>query len=54
MGLLLIFATLGQSTHAADGDQTKLERIRTQSIAALGDPGATRLPAPSWQGHSDR
>jgi len=41
IGFLLIVATLGQSAHAADGDQTKFKRIRTQYIAALGDPGAT-------------
>ncbi len=40
MGLLASVAPLGQSALAA-GDPTKFQRVRTQYIAALGDPGAS-------------
>jgi hypothetical protein len=49
MGLLMMMAALGQSTHAISEDQTKFKRIPTQFIAALGDPGATSgSGAQSW------
>src|SRR3970282_2992390 len=32
---------MAQAVHAAGGGQTKFQRISTQFIAALGDPGAT-------------
>jgi hypothetical protein len=39
--LLVTIASVAQTVHAAGGGQTKFQRISTQFIAALGDPGAT-------------
>jgi hypothetical protein len=39
--LLVTLAAVAQLVHAAGGGQTKFQRISTQFIAALGDPGAT-------------
>ena len=41
MGLLMMMVAFGQPAHAAGKDQTKIKRIPTQYIAALGDPRAT-------------
>jgi len=38
--LLVTIALMGQPVHAGGGDLTKFQRISTQYIAALGDPGA--------------
>ncbi len=47
--LLVMMAGLGQSVYAAGGGQPKFQRISTQYIAALGDPGATSgNGAESW------
>ena len=47
--LLVMMAASGQSVHAADGGQTRFQRISTQFIAALGPPGATSgSGAQSW------
>ncbi len=47
--LLVTIATAAQPVHAAGGGQTKFQRISTQYIAALGDPGATSgSGAQSW------
>jgi hypothetical protein len=47
--LLVIIAAVAQLVHAAGGGQTKFQRISTQFIAALGDPGATSgSGAQSW------
>ena len=49
MGLLMMMVALGQSAHAQGKDQTKIKRIPTQYIAALGDPGANSgSGAQSW------
>ena len=50
LGSLLPAFTLSRSqANAADGGQTKFQRISTQYIAALGDPGATSgNGAQSW------
>jgi hypothetical protein len=49
MALLIMMVAVGQSIHAIDEDQTKFERIRTQFIAALGEPDATSgSNAHSW------
>ena len=39
--LLVMISAVAQPVHAAGGGQTKFQRIATQFIAALGDPGAT-------------
>ena len=39
--MLVTRAAVAQPVHAAGGGQTKFQRISTQFIAALGDPGAT-------------
>ena len=42
-------SNLRSHVHAAGGGQTKFQRISTQFIAALGDPGATSgSGAQSW------
>ncbi|WP_455389882.1 hypothetical protein, partial [Petrachloros mirabilis] len=47
--LLVTIAAVAQPVHAAGGGQTKFQRISTQFIAALGDPGATSgSGAQSW------
>ena len=47
--LLVTIAAVAQLVHAAGGGQTKFQRISTQFIAALGDPGATSgSGAQSW------
>ena len=47
--LLVTIAAVVQPVHAAGGGQTKFQRISTQFIAALGDPGATSgSGAQSW------
>ena len=47
--LLLSFDLSPSQTRAAGGGQTKFQRISTQYIAALGDPGATSgSGAQSW------
>jgi len=47
--LLVTIAAVAQPVDAADGGQTKVQRISTQFIAALGDPGATSgSGAQSW------
>jgi hypothetical protein len=47
--LLVTIAAVAQPVHAAGGGQTKVQRISTQFIAALGDPGATSgSGAQSW------
>jgi hypothetical protein len=49
IGLLMMMAALGQSTQAADKDQTKFKHVATQYIAALGDPGANSgIIAQAW------
>lgn len=49
MALLILIVTLGHSAQAIGDDQTKFKRIRTQFIAALGEPGATSgSNAQSW------
>ena len=49
MGLLVMMAAAGQSAHATGDGQTRFKPIRTQFIAALGDPGATAgSGAQSW------
>ena len=49
MGLLMMMVAMGQSAHAAGKDETKIKRIPTQYIAALGDPRATSgSGAQSW------
>src|ERR1700720_4026994 len=49
IGLLMMMAALGQSTQAADKDQTKFKHVPTQYIAALGDPGANSgIIAQAW------
>ena len=46
---LLALAAAVQPVHAAGGGQTKFQRISTQFIAALGNPGATSgSGAQSW------
>ena len=47
--VLVTIAAVAQVVHAAGGGQTKIQRISTQFIAALGDPGATSgSGAQSW------
>jgi len=47
--LLVTIAAVAQPVHVAGGSQTKFQRISTQFIAALGDPGATSgSGAQSW------
>jgi hypothetical protein len=47
--LLVTIAAAAQPVHAAGGGQAKFQRISTQYIAALGDPGATSgSGAQSW------
>ena len=47
--VLLSFHLSRSQAHAAGADQTKIRRISTQYIAALGDPGATSgSGAQSW------
>ena len=41
MGLFMTMAILGQSAQAINEGQTRFQRIPTQFIAALGDPGAS-------------
>ena len=41
MGAIFVMVSMGQSAQATDADQTRFERVRTQFIAALGDPAAT-------------
>ena len=49
IGLLVMMAAAGQSAHATGDGQTRFKPIRTQFIAALGDPGATSgSGAQSW------
>ncbi len=49
MALLATIASVVQPVHAAGGEQTKVRRISTQFIAALGDPSATSgSGAQSW------
>ena len=49
MALLMTMAAVGQSVPAVGGGQTRFQRISTQYIAALGDPGATSgSGAQSW------
>jgi hypothetical protein len=49
MALLMTMAAVGQSVPAVGGGQTRFQRISTQYIAALGDPGATSgSSAQSW------
>ena len=49
MGLLVMMATAGQLAQATGDVQTRFKPIRTQFIAALGDPGATSgSGAQSW------
>ncbi|MGY8814058.1 MAG: hypothetical protein ACKVHQ_04990 [Gammaproteobacteria bacterium] len=49
MVLLILIVTLGHSAYTFGDDQTKFKRIRTQFIAALGEPGATSgSNAQSW------
>ena len=49
MALLATIASVAQPVYAAGGGQTKVRRISTQFIAALGDPGATSgSGAQSW------
>jgi hypothetical protein len=46
---LLTMVAMGQSVYAEGGGQTRFQRIPTQFIAALGDPGATSgSGAQSW------
>src|SRR6476660_4350125 len=47
--MLVTIAIVAQSVHAAGEGQMKVQRISTQFIAALGDPGATSgSGAQSW------
>jgi len=47
--LLVTIAAVAQLVLAAGGSQTKIQRVSTQYIAALGDPGATSgSGAQSW------
>ena len=49
MALLVMLVAAVQPVHAAGGSQTKFQRIPTQFIAALGEPGATSgSGAQSW------
>ena len=49
MALLITMAAVGQSVPALSGGHTRFQRISTQYIAALGDPGATSgSGAQSW------
>ncbi len=47
--LFVMMGTLGPSVYAAEGGQTKFQRISTQFVAALGPPGASSgNGAQSW------
>jgi hypothetical protein len=49
MGLVMMMVTLGQPVYATGDGQTVFKRIRTQFIAALGDPDASSgSDAQSW------
>ncbi|NKB62752.1 MAG: hypothetical protein GKR95_11750 [Gammaproteobacteria bacterium] len=40
LGMLMMVATFGQSAHGAAEEKTKFRAVKTQFIAALGDPNA--------------
>ncbi len=49
MSLLIILSFLGEPAHAESEGQMKFKRVRTQFIAALGDPAVTSgIGAEAW------